>query len=186
MFWKRKSTVQGYIGAEGLGDWWLETFTKDEQKFMEENYKTFNLMPNVSLTTGKPPKHSNGTFHFLSFLALHFRRKDQVHLGLKVLDKAKDFPASVLDWHFYYSHYIELRYKQRGEDPQAISDVIDACEKMIELAPKAARAFLREDGGVIPPVHQGYSQLIGIRKKQKVVSEVQRLQDEYENFWGDS
>ncbi len=190
----KQPEVQGGIGYHGLADWWLNEFSEDERQLIEQRLTPLFANETVTLTKGSPGDSFKadgskiGAFDFLRTLAAWFQRKDQVPLALKVLKKAREFDASPAEWHWYYSTFIEVRYKQRDDDPQALNDVIRACEEMIRIAPdvikqwkheeEAIRARLAdfyhksgqppaEPRSVVPPGHKGYQQLTIIRKKQK-------------------
>jgi hypothetical protein len=201
VFWRRKKSTEQSADPRNLTQWWLTKFSEEERVHIETKLIGF-VAYSFANTLAKYDKESSheGTFRSLSFLSMHFERKDRVPLGLKILEKAKDFEASVIDWHFYYSHYIELRYKQRDDDPRALDDVIEACQKMIALSPDVISAWQQEDlerrvrsvemwgkdetGNPLGlPGHKGYKQLIIIRKKQKDVAEAKRLELEYAEVW---
>ena len=208
MFWKRKAKepeVEGYIGHYGLADWWLSEFTEEERDFIETWWQPFGASGNATLTRGAPGG-GRDPYKFLYQLAGWFKRKDQVPLALKMLRKARDFEAAkVTDKHFFYDTFIEVRYKQRDDDPGALPEVVKACEEMIAIAPLAAQAFrdeqeameaqrrkISEKAGLpfeagefqsLPPSHKGYQQLITIRKKQGDKAEAERLQKEFETVW---
>lgn len=78
--------------------------------------------------------------------------------------------------------YIEIRYKQRNEDPQALPDVIAACERMIEIATTVAKE-MKAEYGTVAPVHRGFSQLLTIRRKQKDVAAVEELERLHQECW---
>lgn len=185
MLWKRRARVGGLIHLYQLTDWWLTVFNPEERAFIESKY-------GAVLTQG-----SSGTVHrgggqvqqaadFLIQLAGWFTRKDQVHLGLRILEKAREAKLEPTDLHFLLTRYIELRYKQRNDDREALGDVIHACESMIAIAPVVAAVFRRAYAGhetAVPPAHIGYAQLIIIRKKQKNLAEAKRLQREFNRVW---
>jgi hypothetical protein len=105
----------------------------------------------------------------------------------------------ILDKHFELSQFIEKRYKDRDKDPDALPEVIDACEQMIIIAPQVAQAMkvmygqpiMNFDGvfeapvsdTVVPPGHEGYQRLITIRKQQGNQEEAGLLAKEFEGVW---
>src|SRR6056297_1909916 len=138
--WRRDGTqrssrgaVGGMIGYHGLSDWFISSFGENERTRMEERWHPFGSSGAVTLTTGqrdgKPSR--DDTYHFLVFLAGWFDSKADASIGLRILEKAREYEGDVVKQHFHLMTYIQTRYKQRDEDPGALDDVIDACERMI-------------------------------------------------------
>lgn len=191
------------IGHHGLADWFLSSFGDDERTYMEERWKPFGSSGAMTLTTGQregQPSRDD-THHFLVFLAGWFDSKSDASVGMRILAKAREYEGDVVNQHVYLMKYIQTRYKQRNDDPVALDDVIDACEKMIALAPRVREGMQREHDAAeersvelglatkrerfpgVPPRHVGFERLIIIRKKQKQTDEAQRLQESYEREW---
>lgn len=187
MFWKRSKKIGGYIGFYGLQEWWL-SFSEDERAYILERFKPFGGEDTVTLTTGTFLSTTQSKAQFLYTLAGWFKTKKDSDIGIKILEESKFYLTEVLERHFWYSSYIEIRYKQRNDDSEALGDVIAACEAMIALAPDAAKKFHEgyDEFGkdrAVPPGHNGYRQLITIRKKQGDKAEATRLADEFTTVW---
>ena len=62
---------------------------------------------------------------------------------------------------------IEIYYRNRDNDANALKEAITACKQQIEIAPKAMIAFRKEYGDTSLPRHRGFEQLAIIKEKQK-------------------
>lgn len=188
MFWRRKKSepkIGGDIAQFGLEDWWMKEFSEDERVFIRSKVGDIDHgSSNPSFGIGG---RQRTVTKFLTEVAAYFSRKDQVHIGLRILEEARRPQMHPVDEHFHWMQYIEQRYKLRNEDDQAIPDVVAASERMIDIAPAVVREFKREYGSAdnaVPPSHPGFERLIIIRKKQKNMSEVERLEQQFHEVWG--
>lgn len=164
MFWRRRAAasqkeigapapqvhpVGGYLGHHGLSTWWDSTFSDEERSFLE-SYLAPLLSGNASWRTGTPPKSTrldgstSTPARFLSMLAGFLKRSDRAHLAVRLLEKARSYDLRPIDEHFATMAYIEVRYKQRESDPQALTDVIAACERMIAMSAQLIVDFERK------------------------------------------
>lgn len=166
----------------GLQEWWLESFTELERDFIRS--KVGDIDRGESGPSYGIGGRQRSVTKFLTEVAGYFSRKDQVHIGLRILDEAQRPDMHPIDEHFHWMAYIDQRYKQRTEDEEAVPDVITACERMIEIAPAVAKGFKKDFQGAPLPRHPGFERLIIIRKKQKEPEEVQRLEALFEAVWG--
>lgn len=128
---------------------------------------------------------------FLTILSGWFNNKSGWHLAEKIINKANELSESsdkestksnefeyairVLDKHFLQSQSITTYYKKR-ENPAYLDKAIKACNKQIELAEEAIKAF----NVVYPhddfmPGHTGFKQLAIILEKQKKYDEAIKL-----------
>lgn len=161
--------IEGELGYFRLVDWWIATFTQEERSYIETIYQPLGSEPNSKpLTHGQVTAHSGTATGLLSGLATWFRKPGDYLIACKVLQKAEKLGnLNVLDLHFTYQAMIEIHYRMRNDDETAFDRAVDACEKQILLAPKAAKAFMRDPYMPNLPAHVGYKQLAIIREKQK-------------------
>ena len=191
MFWNRTPRVQGYIGHYGLSKWWFKTFTDRERAYITERVKLDTLTQGVPEALHKTDGNELAVATFLITLANFFTRLRDAHLGLRMLREAERHDMPPIDEHHLWNTFIQLRHKQRHQDPRALDDVIRACERMIRIAPDVIKTFkwTHWDGDpwskwtAAPPAHRGYEQLIAIRRQQNDVTEAERLQAEYKHVW---
>lgn len=171
----KKPIVEGQLGYFGLGDWWLSTFTEKERNYIERVYKPLTVGRGANsrpLTQGEILGASGTAVGLLSGLAGWFRKPADLSIAMRILKKADELNCPhPLDKHFLYQAMIEIYYRARDVDPAALSRAIDACQKQINIAPQAAKAFKKEYSGTTLPSHVGYTQLAIIREKQKEYSE---------------
>jgi hypothetical protein len=119
-------------------------------------------------------------------LAHLFRGPEDRAIAKRFHDKGKestnmDDTLELYDW---YTQMILFAYRARDTDPSALNEAIDACEKQIALAPKAAKEFMREIPHTLPE-HTGYTQLAIIREKQKDYAEaIQLATQAKDQGWG--
>lgn len=176
-----KSKTGGYIGYFGLDNWWLSEFSDDGRKLMENLYHPMGKDPNEkSLTEGVITYTSLTASNFLNGLSSWFTGPEHRDLARKILKKAEEINRtetgikSVLDEHFNLSETIPVYYRDR-EKPGMLDKAMDACKKQIELAPLAARQFLKEYPGQPLPTHRGYEQLVIILAKEGKYGEAVEL-----------
>lgn len=153
MFWKgktqsarsepapaRRSDAGGYLGHYGLTSWWRTAFSAEERAFLEA-YLAPILAGDATWYEGTPPQsigpvaQREDAARFLSTLAGFLKRADRAPLAVKLLDKGRQMGTGPLNEHFLLMTYIEARYKSRNSDPQAIPNVIEACQRAISIAP---------------------------------------------------
>jgi hypothetical protein len=169
LFGKKDQKIGGVIGYHGLVDWWLATFTEEERRYMEGVYQPIGAVVeggSSTLTTGHIISTSQSICGFLWAFATWFNKPNDRYLAVKILDKAEQVPASVLDRHFLYLQKIRTYYKDRDTIPGSLDKAIAACEMQISIAPQAAAAFRKEPGFKTIPAHTGYEQLAIIRDKE--------------------
>ncbi|PIZ46777.1 hypothetical protein CO180_03505 [candidate division WWE3 bacterium CG_4_9_14_3_um_filter_41_6] len=169
-FWNKKTEIRGEIGYFGLQDWWLSTFSKAERDHIENIFRPMGSDPNSNpLTEGEITWTSQTAVSLLSSLAGWFNNPQDREIAKKIIDKAWGLATNcenVLDYHFTLHQKMEIYYRERESSSQALEIAINACREQIELAPQAAKAFLKEYPEDTLPAHAGYSQLRIILEKQ--------------------
>jgi tetratricopeptide (TPR) repeat protein len=178
-WFRGKPKIEGELGYFELADWWLSTFSEAEREYIEKIYEPMSIPSREKpLTKGRISYTSKTAVGLLSGLAGWFRKPQDRSIAKRVLAKAEELgenTGDVLDLHFMYLGMIQSAYKARESDPAALDAAIDACEKQIANAPRAAKAFKREYPTAPLPAHTGYTQLAIIREKQKDYREAIRL-----------
>jgi hypothetical protein len=89
--------------------------------------------------------------------------KQQLEEEEKHIRNSKD----IIDIHFFYQNKIEIHYKYRDYDQDALQNAIYACKQQINISSKAKIAFLRSYPQSPLPSHVGYKQLAIIEEKRK-------------------
>ena len=172
-FFKKKNSIAGYIGYFELQDWWLEIFSQQEHMYIQKKYQPMGNSDG-KLTTEKITATSQSTVAFLTDLCSWFSNKEDSVIAYKILEKSQNLitvKTNVLDIHFLYNLMIKIYYKNR-EIQEYANKAIVACEKQIQLAPKAAKAFKEKYRDDPLPSHTGYTQLVIILEKQKEYEKV--------------
>lgn len=166
----KKSDIKGEIGYFKLQDWWLSTFSQEERDHIEEIFKPLGGDPNSKpLTEGEISWTSQTAAGLLGSLAGWFNNPRDREIAKKIIQKADELApqgTDVLDHHFALQQKMEIYYRERETSPEAMETAINACREQIALAPKAAKAFLKEYPEQSLPAHAGYSQLRIILEKQ--------------------
>jgi tetratricopeptide (TPR) repeat protein len=168
-FFKKAQGVQGDIGYFGLSEWWLSEFSEEERNYI---VKTFQPLGSIrdSLVKGTIAYTSGTVIGLLSSLAGWFNKKEDRTIAYRIIKKAEELineQSDILDIHFLFQSKIEVYYRNRDDDPNALEEAIKACKQQIEIAPKAAVAFKKEYGDATLPSHKGFEQLAIIEEKQK-------------------
>lgn len=168
-FFKKEPKIQGEIGYFGLSEWWLSEFSEEERRYILETFQPLGSTGN-SLIEGNISHASNTAIKLLSSLAGWFKKKEDRTIAYRILKKAEELindKSDILDVHFLFQSKIQLYYRNRDNDPDALAEAINACKQQIELAPKARAAFKEEYGDAPLPRHIGFEQLAIIEEKQK-------------------
>ena len=172
-FFKQK--VAGLIKYYGLSDWWLTSFTDQERKLIIRTYQPLGSDGN-SLTKGEYLGTAPPPLSFLSNLASLFKKPETYQIAKRLLDKAEEYVSETkraVDIHFHYQNKLQIYYRNRETEPDALEKAITACEQQISLSEKAARV-MKEEG---LPMHMGFQQLAIIREKQKDYEAVIRISE---------
>lgn len=168
--------IKGEIGYYNLGDWWLSTFTQEEQDHIIKTYSPMsismggNTQSSNSLTEGEIDYMSGTAAGLLSALAGWFDNARDREIAKKIIAKAEELGSSgedILDQHFALAEKMTIYYRDRDNDPTALGKAIHAAKDQIALAPQAAKAFIEEypEDNTLPS-HPGYAQLRIILEKQ--------------------
>ena len=140
-----EKTVDGIIGFYHLEDWWLSTFTEEEQILMSNTYQPMGYPVANSLTEGKYyGSFSNGQPYplssLLSTLACWFRKAEHKSIADRIRKKmaevAQDNPVDRPGFFNgrHYTTYVEevkelKRQNQYAEAELLLLNLIDAVEK---------------------------------------------------------
>jgi len=163
-----KGIRKGEIGYYGLDDWWRNKFTEEERKIIMNTYQPMDLSSD-SLVKTEILSSSQSKLAFLSGLSSWFKKPDYYLIAKKILEKAEtlvDKTSNILDVHFFYQNKIQIYYRNRDIDSNALDLATHACKQQIAISKEAAKAFKKEFKGNLPE-HTGYKQLAIIRDKQK-------------------
>ena len=175
----RQKQIKGELGYFGLGNWWLSTFSQEERKHIESEFKPINIGGDApNLTQGDVSWTSGTAVQLIAALAGWFKKPADYHIAKRMLAKAEELipqEKNVLDLHFAYQSMIQTHYRNRDNDPEALDLATRACENQIAMAPLAAKQFKKEYREDPLPAHVGYTQLTIIRDKQRNMSEAIRL-----------
>ena len=172
-FGRKKNKVGGWLGSAGLGEWWLSTFTKQEQRDIEIAYTHFALSNGQStesriLVQGDEKLHNKSNCWLLVQMAGSLKIPAQLSVISRLLDKAESIGSDdVLDLHFLHLSKIKTFYKARDIDPNALQIAVQACRAQIDISRAAKQGFLKEYPNSPLPSHTGYKQLSIILERQK-------------------
>ena len=168
-FFGKQPKIRGEIGYFGLSEWWLSEFSEEERQYILETFQPLGSTGNF-LTEGNILHTSNTAIKLLSSLAGWFRKKEDRNIAYKILMKGEELineKSDILDVHFLLQSKIEIYYRNRDNDPDALEESINACKQQIELAPKAKVAFKKEYSDSPLPRHIGFERLAIIEEKRK-------------------
>ncbi len=82
----KKSKVNGLIKFYSLEDWWLSTFTPQEQKYIDEHFQPMGDAPH-SLTQGEYTSISLPKSSFLNSLMTWFRSNADSSIATRIRNK---------------------------------------------------------------------------------------------------
>ena len=184
--------MDGDIGYFNLEDWWLNELTSKERKIIEKKYTPISSdTSSCSLTKGKVAWSSNNSkLAFLTGIASFLNKPEDYTLSKKILKYAERFISETKDilcTHFYYQNCIQIHYKNRDKEINALSEAIEACKKQISISEESKKAFQREFRKKPLPIHVGYKQLAIILDKQKKYDElIQLCEQAKEQGWNEN
>lgn len=173
-FLKSNTEIKGEIGYFGLSKWWLSEFTQLERNHILQTFQPLGGS-GESLIKGEITSTSQTAIGLLSALAGWFNNEKDRTIAYRMLKKAEDLitdKTDILDLHFLYNSEIEIYYRHRNRDQNALNEAIKACKQQIEIAPQAASAFNKEYKDSPLPTHRGYEQLAIIEEKEKKFNSV--------------
>lgn len=155
----------------GLQKWFDKTFDKNEKKILLDSCPLFSMYDGEF--------NSDSPAYFLADTLQWYNKKDNVVICMKavkevlhLLNEEKSF--AVQNLHFIYLNLINTLYRHRDFEG-AFPLCVDMCNRQIEIAPKAAKAFLVNPSLTGLPEHTGFTQLAIIEKKNKNWSRVIEL-----------
>ncbi|HBK34273.1 TPA: hypothetical protein DEP34_02540 [Candidatus Uhrbacteria bacterium] len=168
-FLKSNTEIKGEIGYFGLTQWWLSGFNEQERNHILQTFQPLGGS-GESLIKGEITSTSQTAIGLLSALAGWFNNEQDRTIAYRMLKKAEDLitdKTDILDLHFLFSSEIEIYYRHRNRDRDALNEAIKACKQQIKIAPQAASAFKKEYKDSPLPTHKGYEQLAIIEEKEK-------------------
>lgn len=172
--------INGLLGYHGLSEWWLSTFSEQERDHI---IKTFQPMGSSgdSLIRGEIQYSSQSAVGLLSYLSVWFKKQEDRSIAFRIIEKAEELlneTVKIFDLHFLYQHKIQLYYKHRELESDALETAIAACKHQIAIAPEAKKAFLKEYKGSPLPAHIGFEQLSIIEEKRSNFEEAIKVSNE--------
>jgi hypothetical protein len=166
---RQPDIVKGRIGFYGLTDWWLSSFNETERNYIVETFKPLGETES-SLIKGDISFLSDSKISFLTKLASLFTKEQDEKIGITIINKAEELienSSDVLDIHFLFQTKIVINYRLREKNDYSFQDAINACQKQIELSPKAKILFEKEYKNEPLPSHKGFEQLVIIEEKRQ-------------------
>lgn len=185
-FLTKKEKVGGYIALNSLQDWWQKSFTDSEREHIREVVGT-TWNPLDSEDDNELQKYNKpAPLGFLMGMAGWFNNAKDRDLAIKMIIKAEEFAtphSDLLDLHFFYAQQMRI-YNGGKPDSSSSKKVIESCHNQINLAPRAAKEFLKQYKGNLP-VHEGYDKLISILEKEKKYDEaIKYIKKAKDEGWG--
>ncbi|MBV9468008.1 MAG: hypothetical protein JO316_02455 [Abitibacteriaceae bacterium] len=171
------SSVAGAIAYFNLTDWWLTCFSVAERERIESLYHPPGAIQARPLTQGRDVPVANTAADLLASLATWLYRPVDRPLARRVLAKAGAVAVQegrILELHYTYQVMIQIYYRDR-HDPTSLAVAMEACKKMIALAPQAAEAFQREFPQRPLPRHYGFNLLSLLQDRRRNYHDVIRL-----------
>ncbi len=145
MSFVKKKKDQGLLGFYGLYDW-FQGLSKREQSAIREIYEQMSGEDASDLDSVKI-ETSETSQGFLGSIATGLIAQKDYALGELVLQKALSAKsADPWDRHFIYDRLIEIYYKRRDEQPDALDKCIIYCIEDIEIAEDVIDAHREEIG----------------------------------------
>jgi len=92
-FFKRKR-IGGEIAFYGLQDWWLNSFTSEEQTYIVRKFQPLGTGRSNSLITGSISWSSQSVVSFLQSLSGWFNNPQDRHISVRMLKKAEELRHS--------------------------------------------------------------------------------------------
>jgi hypothetical protein len=169
--------IKGYIGYYELTEWWLETFSENEMKYIIETFQPLNGSGNCLINDN------------ITELSTWFKKENDRTIGFQIIEKAEKLlteTSNVLDAHYLFQTKIELFYKWRDDDAFLI-EAINACKKQIEISAEAKNQFKKENKREPLPSHKGFEQLAFIEEKRNNYKEAIAISNKAlkEGWYGD-
>ena len=169
--------MSGLLTQVGLDSWWAEAFTEDERALIRARYGLIGV-------DGGPSCLEECDFNLkglsdvelASGIANLFQKDGERHIAYKALEKAESLVSSetpILDVHFFFATKIKTIYRDVTSS-DGILRCMEACQKQIAIAPRAALAFREEYKGPLVE-HGGYKRLTMLLEHQADFLECARI-----------
>jgi hypothetical protein len=158
---------KGYIGYYELTEWWLETFSEHEIKYIIETFQPINGSGN-SLVKGNITQTNETSISFLTNLSAWFKNENDRTIGFEIINKAEELlseTSNLLDAHYLFQTKIELLYKWR-DDNDILNEIINVCKQQIAISNEVKSQFIKENKREPLPFHKGFEQLAIIEEKR--------------------
>jgi uncharacterized protein YifE (UPF0438 family) len=178
----RSKRPKGYIAYYGLEDWW-KSLTDNQKAIMRRNHI------GGSVDEGEILETSASAQQFLQVIAGNIARHKEDHdFAEAVALQALKVKGDPIHRHFAYNTLIDLWYKRRKTEPNAIEKCIEYCRADIECINEFVQAWLNEERRIhqnkrlqihdvrIPRI-PSFDRLVGIYEKQKNYGEAARICD---------
>ncbi|MBQ3423174.1 MAG: hypothetical protein IJH34_16310, partial [Romboutsia sp.] len=129
------SKTKGAIKYFSLEKWW-KTLNEDEKNIILATYKNGN---SCDLIKNKISKLNESSIVFLSNLAKWFEKPETYNIALKIIDKCEDLIKSkpkkfkVTDICYFYNTAIQIHYRNRVDDSEALKLAENYCIKQLSL-----------------------------------------------------
>ena len=144
-----------------LLSWWHGEFTQEEQRYVENK---------IDVRSITHPDLSQGFTGSLALDATWFLTGDDILLARRIMAKSVERQESetgaTIDRHFIYDCMIQVYYRDRNRDENALTLAVEACEKQIALAPQVIREQPKDWEGELP-THLGFQQLAIVRERDR-------------------
>ena len=149
------------VAPDNLLAWWNNSFTREERRYIASKLDVRSLT-HLDL--------SQGFTGSLALAATAFLTGDDILLARRIMAKSVERQeaelGATIDRHFLYDCMIQVYYRDRNRDENALVLAIEACEKQIGLAPQVIREQPREWEGELP-AHRGFEQLAIVRERDR-------------------
>jgi len=181
-----KQVTKWSLGALGLSEWWMGTFTEKERSYIVTTFQPL-WWDGKDLVEGDIWGFSEEISSLLWSLAWWFKNEDDRLIAYRMIDKWSIHALelhNVLDLHFFYQNELEVYYRFRKIDDFALDRAISACQKQISISEESKEAFVKEYPDSILPTHRGYEQLIIVyTKKGQIEKAIQLVQKAMLQWW---
>jgi hypothetical protein len=185
----RKTEVKGQLKYFGLVDWWFSTFSDEERDYFERSQSCIG----VGVSSGRDGPLARGDILSTSVSSVWVLagmigalrgKPEYLHLVQPILQEGeRRRDGSAIDLDLLYALIARVTYPLRDRHPDALKMAIEACKKMISVAPQAADMLKKEISaeeaqrtlGARLPAHEGYTRLLIIYEKEGRYGEVIEL-----------
>lgn len=159
--------VQGFLGLYKLGNWWFQTFTDEEQAYIEAQLGAMGGLPDTHPLTEGTIATSQSAADFLHGLVSWFQKSGDTSIAERMRAKmdelAQAFPAGTPGYYqgrHFTTWVAEVRELKRKGDPSKV-------ERLLLALVDATEAESRAKGprwGVAPWYYEELAKLYRTRK----------------------